>query len=81
MVVVWLIVAVLVLYGLHRLLSWMEDRGSIYYLKKRGSSGTVSTAFLEVQSLIEPAKRHVVVERARPAVDDQESGDPPSAKQ
>lgn len=81
MVLVWLIVVVSGIYGLHRLLSWLEDRGSIYYLKKRGSSGTVGSAFLEVQSLIEPSKRHVVVELARPAVDDQESGDPPAAKE
>ncbi len=66
------------LYGFHRLAVWAERRGWIYYRKRRGSSGTLGSALLEVQSLLEPSKRHVVEERRRDVVDDEESGDPPS---
>jgi hypothetical protein len=56
----------------------MEDRGWIYYRKKRGSSGTLGSAFLEVQSILEPGKRYVLEEKRKEDVDDEESGDPPA---
>jgi hypothetical protein len=66
------------LYGLHRLAVWAEERGYIYYLRGRGSSGSVGSAFLEVQALLEPGVRHVVNERKREIAEEKESGDPPS---
>lgn len=66
------------LYGLHRLAVWAEERGYIYYLRGHGSSGSVGSAFLEVQSLLEPAARHVVKERKREIIEEKASGDPPS---
>jgi hypothetical protein len=74
----WVLAGAGVLYGLHRLSSWMEDRGWIYYRKKRGSSGTLGSAFLEVQSMLEPGKRYVLEEKRKEDVDDEESGDPPA---
>jgi hypothetical protein len=38
----------------------MESRGWIYWRKKRASSGTLSSAALSVQQLLEPGKRHVL---------------------
>ena len=64
----WVLAGAGVLYGLHRLSSWMEDRGWIYYRKKRGSSG----------SMLEPGKRYVLEEKRKEDVDDEESGDPPA---
>lgn len=66
-----------VLFALHRLAAWMEDRGWIYYRRRRGSSGALGDAFLEVQSLVDPAQKAVL--EARRQVDDEaaESGDPP----
>jgi hypothetical protein len=72
----WVLAGTGVLYGLHRLGSWMEDRGWLYYRKKRGSSGTLGSAFLEVQSILEPGKRYVLEEKRKEDVDDEESGDP-----
>jgi hypothetical protein len=79
MVPVRILAALLVLYGLHRLARWAERRGWIYYLERRGTSGALGNAFLEIQSIMEPGKRYVVEERARPGVKEQDSGDPPSA--
>jgi len=45
---------------LDRLALWMESRGWIYWQKKRASSGTLSSAALSVQQLLEPGKRHVL---------------------
>lgn len=65
------------LYCLHRLAVWAERRGWIYYREKRGSSGTVGNALLEVHALFEPSTRHLAEERRRDVAEDEESGDPP----
>ncbi len=72
-----IMVALAALYGLHRLGTWAEERGWIYYRKKHGSSGTLSTAVLEVQSLLEPSKRHVLQEKQRDQREEDAEGDPP----
>lgn len=74
----WVIGVVAALYALHRLALWMEDRGWIYYRKKHGSSGTLSSAALEIQALFEPSKRHVIEIQQRDESEPNESGDPPS---
>lgn len=76
---VWLVGMAAVLYGLHRLALWMEQRGWIYYRNTRhGSSGSLGNAFLHVQSILEPGKRHVLEQRLDEAREDEESGDPPT---
>lgn len=50
-----------------------RDRG------KRGGSGSLSAAMLEVQSLLEPSKRHQAHSvRAEDPENEAESGDPPT---
>jgi len=74
----WLIAIAVALYALHHLGLWMEQRGWIYYRKKHGSSGSLSSAVLEVQTFFEPSRRHVLeIKREDDDVQD-ESGDPPS---
>ena len=75
---VWGLAVLVGLYGLHRVALWSERRGWIHYEKKRGSSGTLSAAFLEIQALVEPSKRHVQEERQRDQEESEEDGDPPS---
>jgi hypothetical protein len=73
---IWL-PAIAALYGAHRLAVWAEGRGYIHYRRGRGSSGSVGSAFLEVQALLEPSRRHVLEARVREDVEDEQSGDPP----
>jgi hypothetical protein len=60
MVAIWIVVGIAGVYGVDRLACWMEGRGWIYWRKKHGSSGTLGAAFLEVQAIFEPSKRHVI---------------------
>jgi hypothetical protein len=64
-------------YGLHRLATWAEDRGWIYYRKKHGGSGSASAAFLEVQKLFEPSKEYVLEQQVEERVEREEGGAPP----
>ena len=65
------------LWGVDRLLLKAETRGWIYYRKKQGTSSRLGSAFLEVQSLLEPDKRHVAEIRREKNLPGPESGAPP----
>ena len=75
--VIWGLVIIAGLYLLHRLGLWMEDRGWLYYQRKRGSSCALGGAMLEVQALFEPGYQHVLEERRSERYDEAEEGDPP----
>ncbi len=59
-VVLWGVALVVGLFGLHRLALWMESRGWIFYMKTRASSGALGSAFLEIQSIVQPEKKYVL---------------------
>lgn len=46
------------LYGLHRLALWLEDRGQLYYLRKK--PGSIANSAAELQSFLEPQAKYVV---------------------
>ena len=50
--------ALLVLWGLHRLLLWAEGRGWICYRKKRGSHGGLG-ATAEFLTMYDPSRQHL----------------------
>lgn len=74
----WGILVVIGIYGIHRLASWAEDRGWIFYRKKKAGGGTVGNALLELQAFLEPSKRHIIEERKKMGGESQESGDKPN---
>jgi hypothetical protein len=47
------------LYALHRLALWLEERGHLYYLKKKPKGGAVGS-FVAFQRIIEPQIQHVI---------------------
>ncbi len=73
------VIAAVALFALHRLASWMEAQGWLYYRRKQPSSSALGNAFLEVQSLLEPSKRQVLEVRRQQRVEPSDPGDPPDA--
>ena len=74
------VLAILIaLFGLHRLALWAEERGWIYYLRRKPTTSSLGNAFLEVQSLIEPEKKNLVEVRTEESVEEDDQGDPPEA--
>lgn len=64
-----------------RLLLWMEWRGWIDYRRTnpgRFNPGQVGPAFLTIQGLLEPDKRHAAEERTAVRTEDDGEGAPPS---
>ncbi|OGF67770.1 MAG: hypothetical protein A2Y62_13910 [Candidatus Fischerbacteria bacterium RBG_13_37_8] len=54
-----IIAVVLLIIALDRLALYMERREWIYYRKKQPSSTSLGNAFLELQGMLEPGKKHV----------------------
>jgi hypothetical protein len=76
----WLLMAVcvgVVLVLLDRLLLWLEARGWIYYRKKKASPGSLGSAMLEIQSMLQPSGEHVVEERRAVKSEEDEAGESP----
>ena len=69
--------AVVAAYGLHRLALWAEDRGWIYYMRRKPTTSALGNAFLEVQSLLEPEKKHLIAVQTAEDVEEDDQGDPP----
>ena len=72
-------IAALVFLG-DRLLLWLEWRGWIDYRRTypgRFESGQVGPAFLAIQGLLEPEKRHAAEEQTAARTEREESGEPP----
>ena len=75
------LVAAVALWVLHRFLTYAEERGWIYYRKKRGSYGGlgVTSNFL---NMYDPGRRHLqqVVREGEWKRDEDDDGDQPSAR-
>ena len=65
------------LYALHRFLLYSESRGWIYYCKKQSSPGTAANAFLELHSMLEPQKKHMLTIQKEERKEEDGEGDPP----
>ena len=66
-----------ILYLMHRLALWLESRGWLYYLNSKPSPSSAGNAMLELQSLAEPLKKHILEIKREEQVEEEESGDPP----
>lgn len=71
---------VIAIYGGHRILSWMDDRGWIYYRRRRGTSAALGNALLQVQTFYQPAVHEVLEARLEEPTEEADSGDPPSRR-
>jgi hypothetical protein len=46
------------IYGLNRLALWLEDRGHLYYLRKKPGGGALGS-FVALQKIVEPGTQRV----------------------
>jgi hypothetical protein len=60
---------------LHRLFLWMERRDWIYYRHNKPSRTALGNAFLGIQSILEPDKKHVIEVRDAMRKATEQSGD------
>ncbi len=79
----WILVSIgiiLMLFCLDQLALRMERRGWLYYRKtKKRTGANLGDAFLEIQSLIEPAKKYLLEIKREEKEDEADSGEPSEA--
>ena len=76
----WIVIVAAVVLGsilLDQLALWMERRGWIYYRRNKPSRSRLGTAFLEIQSILEPDKKHIIEVKKEDKKQSQELGDEP----
>lgn len=73
----WLAIGIVVgiVLAFDQAMLWAERHGWVYWRHNKASRTSVGSAMLEVQSILEPDKEHVVEERARQRGDIQQAGD------
>jgi len=72
-------VVALLVFGVHRLLLWAEQRGWVYYRKTSPPHGTGALAMQELAKIYEPQAEHVIeaTRSERIVADHEDAGDKP----
>lgn len=58
-----------------RAMLWAENHGWVHWRRNKASRSSLGSAMLELQSILEPDKQHVIEERARQRGDIQQAAD------
>ena len=78
-IILWIAGIGIALFLLNKALLWMESRGWIYYRKKAPTRSSLGSAFLEIQSLLEPSKKAMVEVMKEEKKEQANSGEPPDS--
>ena len=66
-----------ILWVLDRVGLWMEARGWIYYRRVKPKGSSLGNAFLELESIVQPSRQHVIEVKSAEHAEEADSGDPP----
>lgn len=75
----WIIASVLLaaaVFAIHRLLLWMERKGWVYYRHSGSHSGALGSAFVAVQSILDPEAGRAAEYQQHEETAATESGEP-----
>jgi hypothetical protein len=80
-IAIYTVLALAALLALHRFLTYAEDRGWIYYRKKRGSYGGLHTT-TNFLNMYDPSRKHLqeAVRESEWKRDEDDDGDDPSTQ-
>lgn len=73
----WIIGVAIALFLVDRLALWAEDRGWIYWRRKKAQSGAVSSILMELNVVTNPSAQHVVEAKESKKLEERDNGDPP----
>lgn len=75
----WIGGAALSLYLIDRLALWAEDRGWIYWRRKKAQAGAMSSILMEMNVITNPSAQHVIEAKDAKKLEERENDDPPHA--
>ncbi|MEQ1817014.1 MAG: hypothetical protein ABL871_00275 [Terricaulis sp.] len=78
-VALWIGGVVLALFLIDRVALWAEERGWIYWRRKKAQTGALGSALMEMNVFINPSAQHVVAAKDAKKLEERENDDPPHA--
>lgn len=75
----WIGGALVAFFLIDRLGLWAEERGWIYWRRKRAQTGALGSALMELNTFTNPAAQHVVEAKDAKKLEERENDDPPHA--
>ncbi len=75
----WVGGALVAFFLIDRLGLWAEERGWIYWRRKRAQTGALGSALMELNTFTNPAAQHVVEAKDAKKLEERENDDPPHA--
>lgn len=76
-VALWIGAAAFGLFLIDRLALWAEDRGWIYWRRKKAQTGALGSALMEMNNFTNPSAQHVVAAKDAKKLEERENDDPP----
>ena len=75
----WIGGVVVTLFMIDRLALWAEERGWIYWRRKKAQTGALGSALMEMNVITNPSAQHVIEAKGAKKLEERENDDPPHA--
>ena len=75
----WLGGVIVTLFMIDRLALWAEERGWIYWRRKKAQTGAMSSMLMEMNVITNPSAQHVIEAKDAKKLEERENDDPPHA--
>ena len=75
----WIGGVVVTLFMIDRLALWAEERGWIYWRRKKAQTGAMSSMLMEINVITNPSAQHVIEAKDAKKLEERENDDPPHA--
>lgn len=75
----WIGGVVVTLFMIDRLALWAEERGWIYWRRKKAQTGALGSALMEMNVITNPSAQHVIDAKDAKKLEERENDDPPHA--
>ena len=73
----WAGSAAVALFFIDRVALWAEERGWIYWRRKKAQTGAMSSILMEMDIITNPSAQHVVIAKDAKKLEERENDDPP----
>ena len=71
----WIVGVAIALFLVDRLALWAEDRGWIYWRRKKAQTGAMSSILMELNIVTNPSAQHVVEAKESKKLEERDNGD------
>jgi len=74
---IWIATIGVVLFAIDRLALWAEEKGWIYWRRKKAQSTAIGAILSDLNAVTNPSAQHVVEAKQTKKLEERDNGDPP----